>query len=259
MLPRPRSVSGRLREVLAVFLLAALPAVAQQQPPAAASPSDQSKADGKKSSDVNQKSGGSDDRLFYALPNFLTVENADRAPALTAGQKFKLQARSQFDPVEIVWYGFLAGISQANNSEPGYGQGAVGYGKRYGAAWGDGAIENFMVGAVLPSVLHQDPRFFQLGKGCFWHRTRYAVGRIFIIRTDSGNRQFNYSEIFGSAVSAGISTYTYHPRGDRNLGNTASVWGTQVGLDTFTLVVKEFWPDIRRKISRKRQHGLATP
>jgi len=247
---------------MTVLLFVALPAVAQQPTPAATSPTEQSKTDDKKNADQktdpNQPTG-SKDRLFYALPNFLTVENARQLPPMTAGQKFKLQARSQFDVVEFPWYGFLAAISQAQNSEPGYGQGAAGYGKRYGAAWGDGAIENFMVGAIFPSILRQDPRFFQLGRGRFWHRTRYAVGRIFITRGDSGNREFNYSEIFGSAISAGISTYSYHPRGDRNLGNTASVWGTQVALDTMTFVVKEFWPDIRRMISRKRRAKEATP
>ena len=258
-----QSLRVRLGKVITVLLFAGLPALAQQQAPAATSPVDQSKADVKKTADQkadpDQPTVKTNDRLFYALPNFLTVENADQLPPLTTGQKFKLQARSQFDLVEFPWYGFLAAISQAENSEPGYGQGADGYAKRYGAAWGDGGIENFMTGAILPSLLHQDPRFFQLGKGSFWHRTRYAVGRIFITRSDSGNQEFNYSEIFGSAVSAGISTYSYHPHADKTLANTGSVWGTQVALDAMTFVVKEFWPDIKRKISRKRQPDTATP
>jgi len=199
-----------------------------------------------------EQTGVSKDRLFFTLPNFLTVENAGQIPPLTAGQKFKVVARSSFDYVEFPWYAFLAGISQAENSEPGYGQGAAGYGKRYGAAFADGTIENFWTSAILPSLLRQDPRFYQLGKGTFWHRTGYAVSRIFVTRTDSGHNQFNASEIFGSAIAAGISTYSYHPQSDRTLSNTASVWGTQIGYDTITLVVKEFWPDIRRKISRKK-------
>ena len=99
------------------------------------------------------------------------------------------------------------------------------------------------------------------------HRTRYAVSRIIVTRTDSGHQQFNFSEIFGSALASGISTYSYHPGrtfsrtaedgtleywpSDRTLRNTASVWGSQVGYDTITLVVKEFWPDIRRKIKKQ--------
>lgn len=197
-----------------------------------------------------EQTGVSNDRLFFALPNFLTVETKN-VPPLTVGQKFKVVARGSFDYIEIPWYAFLAGVSQAENSEPGYGQGAEGYGKRFGAAFADGTIENFFTGAILPSVLRQDPRFYQLGKGDFWHRTRYAVGRIFVTRTDSGKAQFNYSEIFGSAAAAAISTYSYHPRADRTLSTTASVWGTQVGYDTITIVVKEFWPDIRRKLKKK--------
>jgi len=180
------------------------------------------------------------------------LENAGQIPPLTTGQKFKVVARGSFDYVLYPWYGFLAGISQAENSEAGFGQGAAGYGKRYGAYFADGTIENFLTGAILPSLLHQDPRFFQSGEGGFWHRTEYSVSRIFVTRTDAGGQQFNYSEVFGSALSAGISTYSYHPRSDRNIGNTASVWGTQVGYDTLTIVVKEFWPDIRRKLKKKK-------
>jgi hypothetical protein len=253
-----------LGKVISGLLLATLPAIAQQQQPAAATSSkDQSKAGDKNNPDQkaeeNPQTGTSNDRLFYTLPNFLTVQNAGQLPPLTAAQKFKVVARSSFDYVEFPWYGFLAGISQAENSEPGYGQGAAGYGKRYGAAFADGTIENFWTSAILPSLLHQDPRFYQLGKGGFWHRTGYAVSRIFVTRSDSGHSQFNASEIFGSALAAGISTYSYHPHADKTLSNTASVWGTQIGYDTITIVVREFWPDIRRKISHKPQPGVAAP
>jgi hypothetical protein len=187
-------------------------------------------------------------------------------------------ARGSFDYIQIPWYGFLSGISQAQNSEPGYGQGAKGYGKRFASSFADGTIENFITGAVLPSLLHQDPRFIQSGKGGFTKRTGYAVSRIFVTRTDSGGSQFNYSEVVGSALSASISTYSYHPKSfithrfdpatnmsipvfngsDRTLKNTASVWGTQVGYDTITIVVKEFWPDIHRKLSHKHKGDAAT-
>src|ERR1700736_3189218 len=137
----------------------------------------------------------SNDRLFFALPNFLTLEGADKVPPLTTKQKFAVVTRGSFDYIQIPWYGFLAGVSQAEDSEPGYGQGAVGYGKRFGASFADGTIENYFTGAIFPAVLHQDPRFFQSGKGGFWHRTGYAISRIFVTRTDSGGEQFNYSEI----------------------------------------------------------------
>jgi hypothetical protein len=116
-----------------------------------------------------------------------------------------------------------------------------------------------MTSAVLPSLLREDPRFYQSGTGTFWRRTGYAISRIFVTRTDSGHEQFNFSEVIGSGLSAGISTYTYHPRADRNLPNAATVWGTLVGYDTLTTVVKEFWPDIRRKLGHKPQHESRMP
>jgi hypothetical protein len=198
----------------------------------------------------------SNDRLFFALPNFLTLENADKVPPLTTKQKFAVVTRSSFDYIQVPWYAFLAGVSQAENSEPGYGQGAAGYGKRFGAAAADGTIENYWTSAILPSIFHQDPRFFQSGKGGFWHRTAYAMSRIVVTRSDSGSSQFNVSEVLGSAIAASISTYSYHPHADKTLSNTASVWGSQIGYDTVTIVLKEFWPDIRRKITHKRSEPV---
>ncbi len=213
--------------------------------------------------------GTSNDRLMGVLPNFLTLENVGNVPPLSTREKFKVVALGTFDPVQYGWWGFLSSIGQANDSEPGYGQGWASYGKRYGTTAADSIIENFMTAAVLPSMLHQDPRFFQSGKGGFARRSAYAVSRIFVTRSDSGHSQFNYSEIFGSAAAAAISTYSYHPRStylstptnphmfigsDRTLENTASVWGTQVGYDTITIVIKEFWPDIHRKLAHKNSH-----
>lgn len=248
--------------IVTTLLLAALSAVAQQPPtatPATADTSQLHKTKGNEKEKANPNTGTSNDRLFYALPNFLTVQNTN-LPPMTARQKFKAVVRSSFDYVQYPWYAFQAGLDQAQNSEPGYGQGAAGYAKRYGAGFADGTLENFMTGAVLPSLLRQDPRFYQTSNGTFLHRTGYAISRIFIIRTDSGGEQFNFSEVVGAGLSAGISTYSYHPRGDRNLGNAATVWGTLVGWDTVTIVVKEFWPDIQRKLSHKTpQHETLVP
>jgi hypothetical protein len=252
-----------LSAILASLTLLVSPVSAQQEQQsqqerssgADAAATDQSKTADEKKTNQNalphSQLGTSNDRLFKVLPNFLTLEDAKQQPPLATGEKFKVVARGSFDYVIFPWYGLLAGISQAEKSEPGYGHGAAGYGKRYGAAFADTTTEAFMVGAVLPSLLRQDPRFYQSRNGRFLHRLGYAVSRIVITRTDSGAEQFNYSEIFGSAISAGISTYSYHPRSDRTLPNTVGVWSTQVGYDTISNVIKEFWPDIRRMISHK--------
>jgi hypothetical protein len=240
--------------------------------PPAGQPADQTQGqsqDKDKDKD-SQTPATSKDRLFFALPNFLTVDANGKIVPLTAGQKFKVVARGTFDPVQIPWYGVLAAISQASNSEPGYKQGWAAYGKRFATYAADGTIENFFVGAIFPSVLHQDPRFFPKPQGSFFSRATYAASRIVITRGDSGKREFNFSEIFGSAMASAISTYSYHPRrtfigksisstgvvtlnyapSERTLKNTASVWGSQMGYDTITIVIKEFWPDIRRKFKK---------
>jgi len=245
----------------------------QAAPPAQQAPADKDR----KNTQTNGKvAGTSNDRLFYTLPNFLSIENTQQLPPLSAKQKYAVVARGTFDYVQYPWWAFLSAISQAENSEPGYGQGWGAYGKRFGTAAADGTIENFMTGAVLPSLLHQDPRFYQSSKGGFLRRSEYAVSRIFVTRTDSGGTQFNYSEIVGSALSASISTYSYHPKStyvstptnphkfvgsDRTLVNTADVWGSQVAYDTITIVVKEFWPDIHRKLAKKHkiEPAVATP
>jgi hypothetical protein len=238
------------------------PEAAAQQPP-----SNKDKENGENPSEngKGKVEGTSNDRLFYTLPNFLTLQGK-RLPPMKASDKFKAVAVGSFDFVEFPWWGVLAALSQAENGEPAFRQGFSGYAKRYGTTAGDSLVENFMVGAVFPSVLHQDPRYYQSGQGGGFRRTGYAISRIFITYSDSGHKQFNFSEIFGAGTAAAISTYTYHPKStyvstptnphmfissDRTFTNVVDVWGTQLGLDTITLVIKEFWPDIHRKISHK--------
>jgi len=239
----------------------------QSPAPGSAQTSQKRDKDSKTTSDESGP-GTSNDRLFFTLPNFLTLENSKQVPPLTSKQKFAVVTRGSFDYVQVPWYAFLAGISQASNSEPGFGQGWEGYGKRLGSAAADGTIENFITAAIMPSLLHQDPRYFQLGHGSFQRRALYAMSRNLITRGDNGKREFNFSEVVGGAMAATISTYSYHPKGqyvttttpgvlkyipsDRTLSNTAKVWATQYAYDTLTIVLKEFWPDIRRKV-RKNQ------
>jgi hypothetical protein len=260
----PRRVLGLFPFCTMLFVILAVSLAAQEQSAPAdhadsssrsaspQAPVGEEPAEADKDTFPREIKGTSTDRLGFVLPNFLTIENAGTISPLTTKQKFAVVTRSSFDYALYPWYGFLAGVSQAENSEPGYGQGAAGYGKRYGAAWADGTIETFWTAAILPSVFRQDPRYFQMAKGGFWRRAGYAVSRIVVTRSDSGNNQFNASEIFGSAIAAGISTYSYHPHEDKTLRNTASVWGTQIAYDSLSFFVKEFWPDIRRKLRKEK-------
>jgi hypothetical protein len=206
------------------------------------------------SSNFNPETGGSNDRLFWTLPNFLSLENATNVPPLSSGQKFKLVSRSTFDPVQFPFYAFLAGISQADNSESGFGQGAVGYAKRFASNFADGTSENFFVQAIFPSLFRQDPRYYQEGRGGFWRRAGYAVTRTVVTRNDAGRATFNVSELAGAGAAATLSNL-YHPATDRNVPNTMQTWASMMGWDTVSNVVKEFWPDIRRKLHRGERNS----
>ena len=247
-----------LTAIVIAPLLFSFPSLAQQQNPAPADSSSQAqskppeKSGDDKDPPVQEQKKPENDRIFWTLPNYLTVENAKQTPPLTTGQKFKLVALGTFDPVEFPYVGVQALIDQAEDDDPSFGQGMKGYAKRYGAAFADTTIENFMTGAVFPTLLHQDPRYFQSGKGGFRRRAGYAALRIFITRTDSGKTQFNYSEWAGSAVAAALYN-TYHPPQDRTALNSLNIWVTQLWGDAVGFEVKEFWPDIKRKLHKKHQ------
>jgi len=226
----------------------------EQQSPAAPGQQKQSKqTNSEPAQTASQNTTPGNDRLFGVLPNYLTVENEARVPPLTSGGKFRLVAKNAFDPAIYPFVGFLALVGQASDSEPEYGEGAAGYGRRYGASFGDATVGSFMTGAVFPSLLKQDPRYYQLVHRGFKRRSLYSVSRIFITRSDSWHREFNGSEIIGNLAAAGISQ-SYHPSEDRTLANTLSVWGTDTGWDTMANLAQEFWPDIHRWLKRKFAH-----
>lgn len=193
-----------------------------------------------------------DDRMFFVMPNFLTVENESHVTPLRVSQKFSTTARGAFDPYEFAVVGILAGIRQAENAYPAFGQGMEGYGKRYGTAFADQVDGNIMVGAVYPTILKTDPRYFELGGGKFPHRFLYALSRLLITRTDSGHHIFNFAEWFGNATAIAISNL-YYPAADRGLSPGMHNFAVQVGIDGFGNELKEFWPDIHRRLTRKRQ------
>lgn len=157
-------------------------------------------------------------RVLGILPNFYSSYIWDAAP-LNAPQKFSLAFHSITDPVEFVGTGIVAGAEQANDTFSGYGQGAKGYAKRYGAAYADDAIGKMIGSAILPSWLHQDPRYFYKGSGSVRSRMSYAISRAVVTRGDDGHAQPNYSRVLGSFAAGGLANL-YYPAGDRGLGLT---------------------------------------
>jgi len=148
------------------------------------------------------------------IPNFYVSYVPDAVP-LNTKQKFELAWKTTIDPVSFVLVGAIAGIQQANNSFSGYGQGAQGYGKRYGASFADFTIGTFIGGAVLPSLLKQDPRYFYKGTGTRRSRALYALANAVICKGDNKKWQPNYSSMLGSLAAGGISNL-YYPAKDRN-------------------------------------------
>jgi hypothetical protein len=157
-------------------------------------------------------------RVFGILPNFYSSYIWDAAP-LNTRQKFSLAFHSVTDPVEFVGTGLVAGAEQANNTFSGYGQGAGGYAKRFGAAYADDVIGKMIGNAFLPSLLHQDPRYFYKGSGSVRSRMFYAISRAVVTRGDDGRTEPNYSRVLGSFAAGGIANL-YYPAGDRGRGLT---------------------------------------
>jgi Carboxypeptidase regulatory-like domain len=153
-------------------------------------------------------------RVFGFIPNFYVTYVPDPAP-LNSKQKFELAWRSVIDPFTFVAVGFLAGIDQASDQFGAYGQGAEGYAKRYGAAYGNVFFSTFIGSAMLPSLFKQDPRYFYRGTGSVKSRIGYALANAVICKGDNKKWQFNYSEVIGAFASGAIS-YTYYPPGDRH-------------------------------------------
>jgi hypothetical protein len=153
-------------------------------------------------------------RVLGFIPNFYVVYDAN-APALTPRQKFHLAWKSSLDPVNFLVTGATAGVQQADDTFSGYGQGASGYAKRYGANFADGFIGDMLSGAVLPALFKQDPRYFYKGRGSIRSRALYAIATAVICKGDNGHWQFDYSGILGSLAAGGISNL-YYPAKDRN-------------------------------------------
>jgi len=194
-----------------------------------------------------------DKRIFGVLPNYRTADGSAPFMPITTRHKFYIAAKDSFDyPVYLTAAAF-AGFYQLENQNPSFGQGVEGYAKRLASSYGDQAIGNLMTEAIFPSLLHEDPRYFRIGSGggSTWHRTRYAITRVFVVRTDKGGWTFNFSEWLGNGTTVALSNL-YYPADTRNVSDNVQKLGIQVATDAFSQVLKEFWPDIKRKISKKK-------
>jgi Carboxypeptidase regulatory-like domain len=153
-------------------------------------------------------------RVLGVFPNYYVSYDPNALP-LTSRQKYQLAWRTSIDPVTFLMVGAAAGIEQAGNTFAGYGQGAQGYAKRFGANYADGFTDNMLGGALLPSLFKQDPRYFYKGTGSIRSRAMYAIANAVICKGDNGHWQPNYSGILGGLASGGISNL-YYPASNRS-------------------------------------------
>jgi hypothetical protein len=186
-------------------------------------------------------------RILWIMPNFRAVSAGTKLPKQSVKEKFKTAALDSFDYSSFVF----AGI-QATDAYPEFHQGLAGYGRYYWHTFADQTDENLWVEGILPSVLHQDSRYYTLGHGGFVKRSFYAVTRIIVTRTDSGGETFNASEVFGAGAAAAISS-AYYPLTYQNWTKIGQRWLTNVLLDGGTFGAKEFWPDVNRAIFHQRE------
>jgi hypothetical protein len=166
--------------------------------------------------------------------------------SLTLGGKFLLFAKLSFAPITFLQVAFNAGIGQAQNSTPEFGQGAAGYGKRYGANFADQASSQFFKVVMYPEIFREDPRYYRLANGSGKRRFFHALEHSVVARGENGRTEFNFSEWLGTTSSILLS-YTYHPGADTTVGHTTARVVSGVAQDAGYDVLREFWPEITRK------------
>jgi len=182
-------------------------------------------------------------RILGIMPNYRAVSAGAIPPPPTPKQAFMIATRNSFDYSSFIFVGITSLLAESSNAHKALGKGVEGYGRYYWRGFVDKTDGNYLVIFALPSVLHEDERYFAKGEGGFFKRGVYAASRILITPDYHGHDTFNASEIFGRGMAQGIST-AYYPKSDRTLGALAVKYGWAMGRDALTNTFREFWPDI---------------
>ena len=178
-------------------------------------------------------------------------ELAHEKGPLTFKQKFDLASDESIAPSRFLSSAFTAGFEQARNAIPGYGQGAEGYGKRFGSSMATTAASNLFSAFVLASAFHQDPRYFVRPNGTFGQRIGHALRRMAITPTDSGGEAFNWSGILGALLAEGLAN-SYLPDQERTAGMTFQRFGIRIGASAGLNVLREYWPNIFKGLGMQK-------
>ena len=186
-------------------------------------------------------------RILGIVPNFRSVSADVHLPPESPREKFTTAFQDSFDYSSAIFIAAQAALYYGFNQTPQFHDGWPGYARYYWHTYADTADENFWVEAIMPTVLHQDSRYYTLGHGSTLKRAEYALTRVVITRNDKGNEVFNASEIVGAGAASGISSL-YYPSSDRTLSKVGQIWYTNILIDGGTFVFKEFWPNINNKL-----------
>lgn len=195
--------------------------------------------------------GQQTNRILGVMPNYRAVSANTQLPPLSVKGKFVMASKDSLDYTSFLFVGLLSGVRMALRQEPSFGDGMDAYGKYAWRSTADQDIGNYFTEAIMPSILHEDPHYYTLGRGRAMHRVAYSFSRILITKTDAGGTRFNYSEVIGNGFAAGIANL-YYPAQDRSLKTTGVNWAEQLISDGLANVLKEFWPDIRDLIHHRK-------
>jgi hypothetical protein len=191
-------------------------------------------------------------RILGIIPNFRAVSTDEQLPPQSVKEKFVTATEDSFDYSSIFIPLMLTAYDMGIDATPEFHQGAAGFARYFWHNAVDQTSENYMVEFVVPSITHEDTRYYTLGRGGFFKRTGYALSRAVVTRSDAGNNVFNASEVLGAGASAGLSSL-YYPSRERSFTNTGTEWGLDVAIDAASFVFKEFWPDINHKLFHAAQ------
>ena len=202
---------------------------------------------------VEPTDGISNDRILGVIPNFQTVSDPKQIVSrLTAHQKFTLFVKETLDPSTFVSAAIGAGMSQASNGTPKYGDGMAAYSQRVGAAYVDMATQNFFADYALCAVLHEDPRYYRMGpEHSIPRRIWYSMTRLVVTKTDSGRRSFNFAGVGGMAMGIALSN-AYYPGKSVSGSVTSGRFTSSMSSTAFGNLLPEFWPDFQELLKRWR-------
>jgi hypothetical protein len=186
-------------------------------------------------------------RILGIMPNYRAVSAGAIPPPPTPKEAFKIATENSFDYSSFLFVGVTSAVAFAQESHPALGSGMAGFGRYYWRGFVDKADGNYLVIFALPTVFHEDERYYAMGEGGIWKRAVYAASRVLITPDYHGHNTANLSEVLGRGISQGISAF-YYPSSDRTAGALAVKFAYAMERDALTNVFREFWPDIAKHV-----------